>query len=620
MATNHSPSSEETKTPLLKTSSGGDYASINHAAASNSAALDEDKQQQSKQASSSSSAAASSSSSSSSPPLPLDAHSILLQSSLWEWNNSAPASAPHLSTLTRRALSLAIGNKATHLHMDDIVGVQRGKKGELCIHSYAVAAGGCCSSSSGKGGKRAHMLTTLRVLESSNAAASSALVDTWYDMFQQLLQDTWITSCPLEDDDGNPLPPRTRSLLLLINPASGAGNAEANLHTLTPMLQQSGVRFRVQKTSHANHALEILRDMDVRAPEAPTDVICVSGDGLVHEVVNGIMQRQDWEVAARYLRIGHIGGGSGNGLASAICVQAQESIDLVSSMWLILKGWTRPLDVFSIKQEEEDVRYGFLSMGYGMISDIDLESESMRYLGNARFTVAALARICCVRRYEASMELLVEAGSGVDNSHSQSATSKCKWKEDGCENCSSHRDRDGVGRMHSSAHTGRRELAKYLMEEGLGAYSKRNGGKGGNGDLSSIAVVSSSSSSSSSSSPTPALEWQSLDSAFTLVWSMNVSHGASDMYVSPYSHFSDGCMDVYYCKSIGKCSLLSLFLSMESGTHGDNEDIHRVKVRGLRLQPRKDERRSEITVDGERLPYKAVEIRVFRGVINLLAR
>ncbi len=47
-------------------------------------------------------------------------------------------------------------------------------------------------------------------------------------------------------------------------------------------------------------------------------VICVSGDGLIHEVVNGLYRRKDWMQIMSTLTIGFIPGGTSNGLATNI--------------------------------------------------------------------------------------------------------------------------------------------------------------------------------------------------------------------------------------------------------------------------------------------------------------
>lgn len=499
-------------------------------------------------------------------------------------------------TTTDQAITIVDNNKTTTIDIEDVIGVERvaDDDSELIVHSYPPAK-------AGKPSQRSHVATRLGARCTGQEAKQIAT--SWIDHIQELLDQPWLQSLPVDEEDPSGDARRRRSILLLVNPAGGAGNAARNLESLMPMLQQSGIPHRILHTTHAGHASEVMRDLPLDSAQALTDVVCVSGDGLVHEVINGLMSRPDWSRAVRRLRLGHIGGGSGNGLASAICVQAGEEISLVSSLFLILKGRTRPLDVFSVRQTDERPKFGVLSMSYGVVSDIDLESESMRCLGNARFTVAALARICCLRRYRATLELLVDESEATAVEMGQGDMGfKCQPKEVGCPPCG-----------HSSQaapHAGRAELAAYLRDiEPPSAADSSD-------DLTSIVVAPAV---TSAPAAAPGLQWVSIDDEFALLWSLNVSHGASDMHVAPTAHFSDGRIDVYYIRNIGRCSLLGLFLGMESGTHVSNRNIKSVKARGLRLTPRAD-RRSEITVDGERMPYKPTEVRVFQGVINLLAK
>ena len=48
----------------------------------------------------------------------------------------------------------------------------------------------------------------------------------------------------------------------------------------------------------------------------------VSGDGLIYEVVNGLMQHEKWEQAIK-LPLGCLPGGSGNALAAALLYAAK---------------------------------------------------------------------------------------------------------------------------------------------------------------------------------------------------------------------------------------------------------------------------------------------------------
>lgn len=47
-------------------------------------------------------------------------------------------------------------------------------------------------------------------------------------------------------------------------------------------------------------------------------VVVAGGDGLLFEVINGIMERPDWSSMFSQLKLGIIPCGSGNGLAKSI--------------------------------------------------------------------------------------------------------------------------------------------------------------------------------------------------------------------------------------------------------------------------------------------------------------
>ena len=61
-------------------------------------------------------------------------------------------------------------------------------------------------------------------------------------------------------------------------------------------------------------------------------IVCVSGDGLVHEVFNGLMSRKDWDQAIK-IPLGTIPAGSGNALATDM-----GTLDPISAAFGIARG------------------------------------------------------------------------------------------------------------------------------------------------------------------------------------------------------------------------------------------------------------------------------------------
>ena len=112
-------------------------------------------------------------------------------------------------------------------------------------------------------------------------------------------------------------------------------------------------------------------------------------------------------------------------------------------------------------------------------------------------------------------------------------------------------------------------------------------------------------------------DWVTVTTDFSVVWAMNVTHAASDMHTAPFAHWADGCMDLCWVGRTGCCPLLSMFLNMETGQHTSSEVLEYTKVRAFRLVP-SSSRELLMGVDGERVPMKPIDVRCFRGVVNLL--
>lgn len=58
----------------------------------------------------------------------------------------------------------------------------------------------------------------------------------------------------------------------------------------------------------------------------------------------------------------------------------------------IVSGNRCPMDLVRVETLTQVV-YSFLSVGWGFIADIDIESERLRMLGSPRFTIWSIARL-----------------------------------------------------------------------------------------------------------------------------------------------------------------------------------------------------------------------------------
>jgi diacylglycerol kinase family enzyme len=87
-------------------------------------------------------------------------------------------------------------------------------------------------------------------------------------------------------------------------------------------------------------------------------------------------EREDRDSFIKKIPLGVIPGGSGNGYAKVICEESKEICSAENCCYIIAKGSTKFVDVLEIERMSSDKKlYSFLSVTWGMIADIDLESE-----------------------------------------------------------------------------------------------------------------------------------------------------------------------------------------------------------------------------------------------------
>uniref|UniRef100_A0A3B4GMT5 sphingosine kinase n=1 Tax=Pundamilia nyererei TaxID=303518 RepID=A0A3B4GMT5_9CICH len=340
---------------------------------------------------------------------------------------------------------------------------------------------------------------------------------------------------------------RPCQMMLLVNPQSGKGQALTlyNNH-IQRMLNEAGIKHTLVITERQNHAREMVKEADLSQWDA---LVIMSGDGLLYEVINGLLERPDWEEAIR-TPLGILPGGSGNALAASIHhysgaspVTSEEL--LVSCGFLLCKGLVSHMDMVSIHLCSSPRLFSFLSLAWGFVADVDIESEKYRHFGAVRFTIGTLVRLASLRVYKGRLAYLPDRVPPVTlpaSTPSRSATKALPGPHD--------------------------SLLPPLDQ------------------------------------PLPD-DWVVVpEEDFVLMLAMYQSHLAEDLLAAPEATPDDGVIHLFYVRAgISPTALLRLFLAMEKGAHLTTNCQHLVytKVRALRLEPYSP--KGIITVDGEVVEY-----------------
>jgi YegS/Rv2252/BmrU family lipid kinase len=171
-----------------------------------------------------------------------------------------------------------------------------------------------------------------------------------------------------------------RKILLIVNPVGGIKNGLAILDRIKPIFKAGGIELEIIETKYSGHTKDIARAMNIDRFES---ICLVGGDGTFHEALNGMFARSD----GKRLPLGLIPAGTGNALMHDLkCIEPSNAAEC------IVKGYTKMIDLAEVSMDHKKV-YVAVVIGWGMITDIGLRAEGVRWMGENRYTYAALMEI-----------------------------------------------------------------------------------------------------------------------------------------------------------------------------------------------------------------------------------
>lgn len=148
--------------------------------------------------------------------------------------------------------------------------------------------------------------------------------------------------------------------------------------------------------------------IELKKPGQFDGIVAVSGDGILHEVINSVMKKENSDELLKSLTFGIIPSGSGNGLATTILNLTHQKFNVQNAAFTIIKGRSTKMDLTELDLEyhqDEDQKkvYMFNSLSWAFISDVDINSEKCRCIGSKRFTLWGLYRILFVNHYRGTL-------------------------------------------------------------------------------------------------------------------------------------------------------------------------------------------------------------------------
>ncbi|PQE06333.1 sphingosine kinase protein [Rutstroemia sp. NJR-2017a WRK4] len=369
---------------------------------------------------------------------------------------------------------------------------------------------------------------------------------------------------------------REKRAKVLVNPHSGQGKAEKWYNRdVEPLLKAAHCSIDMVKTRHQGEAVTIAEEMDVEAFDM---VVCCSGDGLAHEVFNGLGRRYDAKKTLSRLAVAHVPCGSGNAMSCNLNGTDSSSMATLA----IIKGIPTPLDLISITQGETRT-LSFLSQSLGIVAEADLATENIRWMGSARFYYGFLERLIGKAIYPCDIAVKV------------AIEDKASIRE--------HYKRE----MNNHESADERRGYKDLLDDDASASSGMDDGL-------------------------PPLRYGTVNDKLPEGWEMvpydklgnfycgNMGYMSSDANFFPAALPNDGYMDLVCINGdLGRLSAINMMLSVDSGKFYDLPAVWYRKILGYRIIP-KQKGDGYISIDGERVPFQPFQAEVHKGLGTVLSK
>ncbi|XP_035233366.1 ceramide kinase-like isoform X2 [Stegodyphus dumicola] len=227
---------------------------------------------------------------------------------------------------------------------------------------------------------------------------------------------------------------RPKSLLIFINPYGGKKKGVKIFERkVSPLFHLAGIESHVVVTQRANHAKEMIEDIDIHKFDG---IICVGGDGMFSEILNSVVLKTQKDkgidvndiynnLMVPRIPLGIIPAGSTN--AAVNCITG--SCDPISATLLIVMGDYTGVDICGVYSAGRFLRFAVTFLSYGYFGDVIRDSEKLRWMGPKRYDFSGLKKILCRKLYEGELQLEVD----LPTNHSVWLKERCCVN---CETCS----------------------------------------------------------------------------------------------------------------------------------------------------------------------------------------
>ena len=180
-----------------------------------------------------------------------------------------------------------------------------------------------------------------------------------------------------------------KKALVFLNPEGGKGKALHLYQKYKNYFEGNGISIDVVMTKPNPFTKEFIKNLSKEKLLNYDLIICFSGDGIVHTILNGFMSRNDIDFDNEKLTIVLMPSGSGCSLTENNMKGGKKAATFENVIHSICHFQRRAYSIskydYLTEEGERGCIYGFLGLNYAFTYNIIVKSEKLRFLGNRRF-------------------------------------------------------------------------------------------------------------------------------------------------------------------------------------------------------------------------------------------
>jgi diacylglycerol kinase family enzyme len=240
--------------------------------------------------------------------------------------------------------------------------------------------------------------------------------------------------------------------------------------------------------------------------------------------------------------------------------------------------------------------YQFLSLSWGIIADIDIESEKLRFLGASRFDVYGLIRALQLRKYQGKLSFLPSSPNKQSNQMWRSSLSRLSQRPTGAG--------FATGLIQSPSESGGDETINEQDQFGPASPPVL---------VSKLVPFD---------APVPST-WRTIEGVFTLLWITNTTHQSMGVSSTPKDKgfHDDGVFTITLVRDVSPLDMVNVLLSLDGkGSWHALKTVETFTCSAFRLEPtpkKSETSPGHVSLDGEDVAYTSVQAEIHDSFLKV---